>query len=128
MGFLRPNKSRWDGVNVLELVPDRLVGHRPSREDPETAELLVPRFRSGILGKLLQPRIKPERAHIRVKLDARGTLLWEAMADAPNIADLARLYHAAFPEDNEQATDRVWMFLTRLEAQGFLALRNPAAV
>lgn len=127
MGFFKPRKSRWDGVDVLKLVPDRLVGHRPSREDPDNLELLVPRFRTGLLARLLQPRIAPERAHIRVKLDDRGSLLWRSMEGGPNVGELMRIFHAEFPADNQQTSDRVWAFLSRLESQRFIALRRPEA-
>ena len=45
MGLFR-RRSRWAGVNLLDLRPKRCVEYRAA-EDPEKVVLLVPRFRKS---------------------------------------------------------------------------------
>ena len=122
MGLFR-RRSRWEGVDFLELLPERIVGH--TRDDAtDGVVLLAPRFDSGLLGRFLQPRLRPERAHIRVKLDARGSWIWSRVDGRRRIAEIVEGFGDAFPEDGEQVEDRVCRFLYEMERERFVRFAN----
>ena len=122
IGRRRP--SRWEGVDVLALRPLPLVESRV-RDGGDLLELLAPRFMSGPLGRWLQPRLRPERAHVRVLLDARGTAVWSFLDGRRNVGEVMRAYVAVHPDDAEQASERVWLFLAALERQRFVRFLAP---
>ncbi len=121
----RRRSSPWAGKDVSALVPVRLVDSRAT-EDPDRDELLVPRFRGGLAARWLQPRLPEERAHVRVRLDPRGTFLWRRVDGRTCIGELVGAFVAAFPDDARDAADRVWLFLVTLQRNGFIAFAGRA--
>ncbi len=122
-------RRSWDeGARILELVPQPLVA---SREDPATdgdgsrLVLLVPRFRSGPAARWLQARLPARRAHVEVRLEVFGSTIWRQLDGRRNVADLMRGFVAAHPDQADQASERVWLFLMELERHGFVRLRDP---
>ncbi|MBU0743339.1 PqqD family protein [bacterium] len=121
-GFKKtPKPDRWKGRNVLELVPVQLVAHEASGTDG-LVRLLEPRFRDRLLGRILQPRLPRERAHVKVELDARGSDIWRAIDGRTSVAELVGLFVARHPDDSQQAPERVWRFLAVMEHHGFIEL------
>ncbi len=117
LGSKRP--AAWEGRSTAELIPCRRIAHETTPEGG--LRLLEPRFKSGLLGRLLQPRLPAERAHVHVTLDERGRFLWLNMNGQRTVAELASLFVEQFPDDAEQAADRVWRYVAVMEHHGFLA-------
>jgi len=122
----KKNTERWVGQDVRSLVPHRRVAHEASGEDG-LLRLLEPRFKGPVLGRLLQPRLPRERAHVRVELDGRGSDIWRAIDGRTDVAGLVLMFVERYPDDAEQAPERVWRFLAVMEHHGFIELVPPGA-
>ena len=119
----RPKPSPFAGLDFLDLVPARAVD---ADTDPETGHVVVllPRFRDRVLGRLLQPSLPEARRWVRVRLDAKGSLLWrEADGERP-IRALVPRYEAVFPDDTENAPERVCQWFWAGYESGLLTLRK----
>ncbi len=125
MRWFRRSRSRWQGVDFLALKPEPLVA---SLMDDENARvvLLVPRFRTGPLAHWLQPRLRAERAYIRVSLEERGSWLWGQCDGRRTVGDIAAEFRDVFPQDSQEAERRVAMFIYSLVDNGFIRLVNLA--
>ena len=119
----RRRQDRWVGCNVMELVPVRRVESEKGVEDGNV-RLLEPRFKGRLLGRFLQTRLPRERAHVKVELDAQGSDLWRAIDGHICIAELVRLFVARYPDDTQQAPERVWRYLAVMEHHGFIDLEQ----
>ena len=126
MGFrLFGRKARDpESVDVLDLVPVPRVAHRDASVG-DRLELLDPRYKSGLLGRWLQPRLKGDKAYVIVKLDEKGTQVWRLVDGERTVAAVIRAYVATFPEDAETASDRVWRFLQMAGMNGCLSFDEP---
>ncbi len=109
------------GIDLGPRVPVRLVEWELGEQ--ETIVLLVPRFRRGPLARLLQPRLPPERRHVRVRLDPLGSWVWRACDGLRNVASIARGFGAQFP-DQDDPGQRVALFVWNLHRNDFVALRS----
>ena len=112
--------AAWEGHAVSEIVPSRRVAHEDTPD--RGIRLLDPRFKGAILGRLLQPRLPAHRAHVKVDLDDRGCLIWRSIDGVRTVADLAKLFETAYPEDADQAQERVWRYVAVMEHHGFVDL------
>lgn len=123
----RPSPAPGPSRNYLEMIPVPRVAAEPDRseEASDRLVLLVPRFGHGLLARWLQPRLAPERRHVRVPLDARGTWLWRQLDGQKSVGELARGFVDAFPDDTEHATERVCRYVAALVDQDLLAERWP---
>lgn len=116
------------GDRILELVPQTLVDARASRVDGAVqVVLLEPRFRRGPGARWLQSRLPPERAHIEVRLEAFGSTIWNLLDGRRNLAEVMRGFVAAHPDQADQASERVWIFVQELERHGFVELKDEAS-
>ncbi len=113
--------DQWAGHDVRKLIPVRRLEHE-ALEDDGLIRLLQPRFKDGILGRFLQPHLPQERAHVKVELDARGSAIWRAIDGRSSVAELVRLFIERYPDDTEQAPERVWRFLAVMAHHGFIDL------
>ena len=119
LGLGRRNKrSEWEGRGLHELVPHRLIAHESTAEGG--LRLLEPRFKGPVLGRLLQPRLPRNRAHVHVDLDERGRFLWLSMDGTHSVSDLVAMFGERFPDDAEQVHERVWRYVAVMEHHGFL--------
>jgi hypothetical protein len=111
----------------LDLVPVPLIASTSTAEGGEAARvvLLEPRFRGGPFAAWMQARLPAGRAHVRVALDERGSTIWRLLDGRRNVADVMRGFVAAHPQEAEQASERVWLFLSELGRHGFVRLRDP---
>lgn len=109
------------GRDFLDLVPAAAV---PCAPDPDAGGLLVllPRFRDPVLARLLQPRLPAHRRWVKVRLDARGAVLWQAMDGRRTIRELVPVYEAAFPDDRTEAAERVCKWFYAGYESGLLTL------
>lgn len=123
MAWWPRRRSRWAGVDFLALQPERAVAYRRN-EDDGIVVLLAPRFRSGLLSRWLQPRLRPERAHFRVKLEARGSWIWNRCDGQRRVGQIAADFREAFPGETSEVEERICMFLYSLAENGFVTFRN----
>ncbi|MDO9171488.1 MAG: PqqD family protein [bacterium] len=116
-----------EGERILELVPRTLVEARESIADGVAqVVLLEPRFHSGPFSRWLQSRLPPERAHVEVRLEAFGSTIWRLLDGRRNLAEIMCAFVAAHPDQADQASERVWLFLQELERHGFVSLQQEA--
>ena len=101
----------------------RRIGHEASGEDG-IIRLLEPRFKDRLLGRFLQPLLPRERAHVKVALDAQGSDIWRAIDGRTRIAELVRMFVERYPDDTEQAPERVWRYLAVMEHHGFIDIES----
>jgi hypothetical protein len=114
-------RPQWAGLDAMDLVPVRRI-ESELFDAEDRIRLLEPRFKKGLLGRFLQSRLPRNRAHVKVELDARGSDLWRAIDGRASVADLVRLFVERYPDDTEQAAERVWRFLAVMEHHGFIEL------
>jgi len=119
MGLFGKRSSRWDGIDFMALKPLQKVACRPDEQNGNTV-LLVPRFQSGLLGRWLQPRLRENKKYIRVPLEKRGTFLWSKCDGQHTVGALAQGYRQEFPDDIDQAENRVCQYLYQLENNAFI--------
>jgi Coenzyme PQQ synthesis protein D (PqqD) len=117
------DKTPAPEIDILGLVPIRNVEHRPD-ETTGCAILLDPRFKSGPLGRWLQPRLNPERAHILVRLDEMGSFVWDQIDGRRTIDTIIRTFVDVYPEQRDDAAERVWKFLQVSKGHGLISWLN----
>ncbi len=83
----------------------------------------MPRFRSGLLAKWLQPRLK--RPHIRVKLDRIGSFVWRSLDGSKNFNQVLGEMRTEFGETIEPAEARLIKFFSILHKDKFVELFAP---
>jgi hypothetical protein len=111
--------TRFDNVEILELIPkinSRFI------EDGDGITVLLPRFTGRFLGKILQPRLPENRAWIKVKLDGRGVIIWNAIIKDLTVKGIIQEFIDNNSSDNQQASDRVWQYLLHLERNEMIVL------
>ena len=117
----RDEASPWAGIDYLDLVPRRVVGYE-APEGGANVVLLVPRYRDGVWGRLIQPRLGPAKRFVRVPLEARGSALWRAMDGGRTVRDLMPAAHEAAPDDDADLARRVCLYVQNLADNGFIRL------
>ena len=122
MGVLGDSK-RWKGVDFAHLVP---VQDAPSTEGSDDGQvvLLQERYQGWLLSRLLQPRLPEDKKYLKVPLEARGSFLWSLMDGQRTVADLVTAFVTEFPDETNQAGERVAGYLYNLERNGFLRFSN----
>ncbi len=108
--------TTFPDVAFLAAVPVQALASEPG----EAGNVIV--LRPKILSKrwvwLLKMMKKP---FYRVKLDARGTAVWQACDGIRTVAEVAELVAQAFPEEPE-TTYRTALFIRELWRGGFMKL------
>ena len=102
--------------SFLALVPVQALGSEPG--DGGTVVLIRPKILSPRWAWLLRMMKKP---NYRVKLDPRGTAVWQACNGTHTVAQVAGAVSSAFPEEPD-TTLRTALFLRELARGGFLTL------
>lgn len=126
-GASRRRTSPWQGVDYLDLVPRRAVAFEAAADDGRVV-LLVPRYRDGLWGRLIQPRLGPAKRYVRVPLEARGSALWQAMDGELTVRDLLAVAAAAAAGDQEDLARRVCLYVQNLADNGFVSLTGAEPV
>jgi len=116
-------RSRWEGIDFFTLIPEQIIDFERD-EAANTVALLVPRFRSGPLGRWLQPRLRPERANIRVTLEERGSWIWDQVDGQRSVGQIAAAFRETFPNEVDQVNERICVYLVNLESNGFVCFTN----
>jgi len=112
----RPNPLA--GKDFMQLVPMTAVACHVAEDGGVT--VLPPRFASGLTARLLQPRLPEQRRNIRVVLDRRGAAIWQQIDGQRPVHELVKLFEEAFPEDKDDAVDRVCRWLGGVYKHGFI--------
>lgn len=131
----RGGGSPWDGVDYLDLVPRPLVEAEVPATDlaadkvgdaaADRVVLLVPRYRDALWGRLVQPRLGPQKRFVRVPLEARGSALWRAMDGRRPVRDLLPVVAALETGEVADLPTRVCLYVQSLADNGFIALERP---
>ena len=98
----------------LALVPVQVLSSEPG--EGGNLILLRPKILSPRWAWLLKLIRRPV---FRVKLDARGTAVWQAMDGHHTVVDVADLISRAFPEEAD-ITNRTALFIRELARGGFV--------
>ncbi len=116
-------RSTWEGVDLMNLVPETV---REAETDPETemVTLLIPRYSSWPLNRLIQPYLGPEKKYLRVPLEARGSFLWAKIDGKLSIGDLVPDFENKFPTDNSDVPQRLASFLFQMFQNKFIRFLN----
>ena len=116
-------KSRWEGVNYLELIPAHRQGWQ-SDSDNEQVFVLMPRYGDPLFSRLLQPFLSEAKKHIRIPLEGRGSFLWRLVDGQRSVADLVTAFELKYPTDCEDAPERVSMYLHAMYDNNFIKYLN----
>ncbi len=100
----------------LAAIPIRALADEPG--EGGTVVLIRPKILSRRWLWLLRMMKKP---NYRVKLDARGTAVWQACDGARTVGQVAELVGRTFPEEADTTT-RTALFIRELTRGGFLKL------
>lgn len=103
----------------LAAVPIQALAYEPG--EGGTVVLIRPKILSRRWLWLLRMMKKP---NYRVKLDARGTAVWQACDGAHTVGQVAELVGRTFPEEADTTT-RTALFIRELAKGGFLRLCSP---
>ena len=122
MGWSWRRDNSLDGVDLMQVVPAARVGHTAG--DDGRITLLVPRFRTGLAARLLQPRLPEERRYIQVALEARGSALWPLMDGQRRVADMLESFQESFPDDTDEVARRVGQWFYAMYNNGFVRFVN----
>lgn len=118
--FGRKKKELGPDVNLLELVPEQIV--KSEIEEDGIVTVLGPRFRSGLMKRLVGSRMKSP--YFRIKLDDIGATVWESIDGKRNIGVIAQILRDKFGERIEPCHDRLAVFFTHLELSRYIRYTN----
>lgn len=100
--------------SFLALVPVQALASEPG--EGGTVVLIRPKILSSRWAWLVRLMKRP---NFRVKLDARGTAVWQACDGARTVAQVAEAVAAAFPGEPDTTT-RTALFIRELVRGGFV--------
>lgn len=107
-------------VNLLTLVPER-TREFTYRQDG-LVDVLVPRFGTGRMGKVLESFFK--RAPIRIKLDRIGSFAWALCDGAHTVGDIGTKLEREFGAKIEPVYDRLALFMSQMEQGRMIRWKN----
>lgn len=113
-------KQDNDQVNLLALVPVHRMDW--NKDEDGLITILKPKFMSSFFRKYLIPRMK--RPHYKVKLDKKGSFIWNHIDGERNVQDIANFFLKKFGEEIEPLYDRLAAFFQQLERSGFITFKN----
>ena len=111
-------KKAGEPTNLLTLKPKRNLEWERSENDLIT--LVIPKFRNRFIVKWLVPMLA--KPNIRVKLDERGTYVWDRCDGNTTVAEIGESMSGKFGEPTEVSYDRIEKFIQRLARDEFLVL------
>lgn len=94
---------------------------RENAADAERVVLLLPRFRRGFFARWLQPRLRGYRRFIRIRLDAIGSVVWEACDGETAMETVLERLDVRFGGRERDLPSRLRTFVDRLLREGFVA-------
>ncbi len=109
----KQNTEEW---NYLELTP--VAKYTCVDKEEGLIDVLVPRFNDKVFGKILQPRIKNK--YIKANLDKFGSETWKLIDGQNKVKDIAFHLEQKFGTEIQPINDRLTLFLTQLNTNGFI--------
>ena len=106
--------------NLLDLHP-RAV-HATERLADGRLIVLEPKFPSGLLGKLVQPRLT--HPWVKVDLDEVGTVVWECCDGETPVRAIAERLAERFGDEFDPDHARLGLFVRSLESRGWIRYRE----
>lgn len=119
MNYFKKRKLLKD-ANYLDLVPVRSCNFESDQAGKVT--LLIPKFKSDFLRRMLVPRRKSP--DFRIKLDELGSAVWLAADGIRNVAEISALLVETMGEKVAPAEERIPKFLSILFRQGFINFKQ----
>lgn len=113
-GSVKPTEHQ----NLLTLKPKRNLEWESGENS--LVVLLVPKFRGKLLARWFVPMLA--KPNIRVKLDERGSFVWQRCDGNTTVESIGEQMSTAFSEPLETAYDRIGMFVQKLSRDEFLLL------
>ena len=112
--------NKQSEINLLDLIPERMIEYEIDEEN--MVVLKAPRFKSRLLKKWLQPRLK--NPYLKVKLDEIGSSVWLLCDGRRNVKEIAGILREKFQEKIEPCYDRLGKFFQQLERARFICYLN----
>ena len=112
--------SSKESQNLLTLRPKWNIEWEP--REGNLVVLLVPKFRSRFLAKWFVPMLA--KPNIRVKLDERGSFVWQRCDGKTTVESIGEQMSTAFSEPLESSFDRIEKFIGQLTRNKFLVLNG----
>ena len=103
-------------ANLLDLVPVRLNAH--NEELDGKLAILVPKFKSSILSKMLVPNSKSK--NIKVRLDSIGSLVWLSINGTRTVIEISQDVAQSVGEQTSELESRIHQFILSLYDQRFI--------
>jgi hypothetical protein len=113
-GSVKPTEHQ----NLLTLRPKRNLEWESG--DGNLVVLVVPKFRSKLLTRWFVPMLA--KPNIRVKLDERGSFVWQRCDGDTTVESIGEQMSRAFNEPVESSYDRIGKFIQQLSRNKFLCL------
>ncbi|MEN8005470.1 MAG: PqqD family protein [Candidatus Krumholzibacteriota bacterium] len=107
----------------MALVPQKACGWTQGN-GPDQVVVLQPRFRAGLLGRYLQPRLKESKKFVRIPLEERGSYLWTLMDGKMTVGEMATAFGRDFPAENDQIPERVATYLYQMAENHLISFAN----
>jgi hypothetical protein len=114
---------RFAGIDFMELIPKSRVEYEIADDDAKVV-LLLPRFTDPIFGRLVQPRLSQHKKFIRMALDQRGSWIWQNLGDNVRMGDLVAGFQEKFPNDQNDAPERLSGYLFNMWENKFVEFTN----
>ncbi len=83
--FGRKKKTTSPDINLLELIPEQTV--KSTRDDEGIVTILGPRFKTGLMKKMVGSRLKSP--YFKIALDDIGATVWENIDGTRDIGEIA---------------------------------------
>lgn len=113
-------KKRAPDINLLELIPERIIASETGAEGLVT--ILAPRFGNRFLKRLFEPRLK--RPFLKIRLDEIGSAAWQNIDGERSVGEIGGIMRERFGESIEPCYDRLALFFTHLEVSRYISYRN----
>ena len=97
----------------MDLIPRPIVASETAEN--HRVHLLLPRYGSGKIGRLLEQMIKS--SPVRVKLDDLGSAVWQLCNGQRNVGEIARTIDQKFGDRARPVNERLAIFFRVLERQ-----------
>jgi hypothetical protein len=112
--------TNGEGRNLLTLKPRRNLQWETKEGD--LVVLIIPKFKHPFLVKWFVPMLA--KPHIKVKLDALGSFVWNRCDGQTSIEHIGTEMSAHFGEPADALYERIGTFVAKLERSKFLLLES----
>ena len=123
MHWFRKSSRRWRGVDFMGLVPVQACGWE-NGVTPGLVVILQPRFPSGLMARILQPRLRESKKFIRIPLEERGSFIWRQIDGKRTVGELTESFRRSFQEEEHEVPQRVATYLYQMAENNFIEFSN----